>query len=139
MRRTWWPGRTRSSSRQSRLPETVDLLADESCDFAVVRALRQAGHDVTAISEIAPGIPDEGVAALADREDRVLVTEDRDFGRLVHAGPSRIAVIYLRFPAGARSRIGAAVVEVVEAVAGSGDRFAHRFVVVQPGSVRIID
>lgn len=114
----------------------MHFLADESCDFAVVRALRQAGHDVTAIAEISPGVPDEEVAALAEREDRILVTEDRDFGRLVHAGPSRIAVIYLRFPASARSRIGAAV---VDAIAGSGSRFAHRFVVVQPGRLRIID
>ncbi len=30
------------------------FLADESCDFAVVRALRAAGHDVVAIAEITP-------------------------------------------------------------------------------------
>ena len=28
------------------------FLADESCDFAVVRALREAGFDVTAVSEV---------------------------------------------------------------------------------------
>jgi hypothetical protein len=27
------------------------FLADESCDFAVVRALRAAGHDVLAVAE----------------------------------------------------------------------------------------
>jgi len=32
------------------------LLADESCDFAVVRALREAGHDVRAVAEAAPPI-----------------------------------------------------------------------------------
>jgi hypothetical protein len=30
----------------------VRFLADESCDFAVVRALRSAGHDVLAIGEV---------------------------------------------------------------------------------------
>jgi hypothetical protein len=30
------------------------FLADESCDFRVVRVLRAAGHDVKAIIEIAP-------------------------------------------------------------------------------------
>ncbi|MBI3080243.1 MAG: DUF5615 family PIN-like protein, partial [candidate division NC10 bacterium] len=30
------------------------FLADESCDFAVVRALRAAGHDVVAIAEVTP-------------------------------------------------------------------------------------
>jgi hypothetical protein len=28
------------------------FLADESCDFTVVTALRNAGHDITAIAEI---------------------------------------------------------------------------------------
>jgi len=31
------------------------FLADESCDFRVVRALRAAGHDVMAIAETGPG------------------------------------------------------------------------------------
>ena len=35
------------------------FLADESCDFAVVTALRKAGHDVTAIAELNPGVEDE--------------------------------------------------------------------------------
>jgi hypothetical protein len=32
----------------------VRFLADESCDFAVVVALRTAGHDVKAVVEHAP-------------------------------------------------------------------------------------
>jgi hypothetical protein len=30
------------------------FLADESCDFRVVRALRDAGHDLIAVAEAAP-------------------------------------------------------------------------------------
>jgi uncharacterized protein DUF5615 len=41
------------------------FVADESCDFSVVRALRDAGHHVTAIAEIAPRIEDEEVLKLA--------------------------------------------------------------------------
>ena len=33
------------------------FLADESCDFVIVRALRAAGYDVKAVSDIAPGVP----------------------------------------------------------------------------------
>ncbi|MBI4607681.1 MAG: DUF5615 family PIN-like protein [Candidatus Rokubacteria bacterium] len=43
------------------------FLADESCDFAVVRALRAAGHDVVAIAEISPRATDEGVLEHAIR------------------------------------------------------------------------
>ena len=44
------------------------FLADESCDFAVVQALRNVGLDVTAIAEINPGVEDEVVLALARSE-----------------------------------------------------------------------
>jgi len=39
------------------------FLADESCDFRVVRGLRAAGHDVTAVIEISPGASDEAVTS----------------------------------------------------------------------------
>lgn len=59
------------------------FLADESCDFAVVRALREAGHDVLAIREVSPRAEDSAVVDRAHREERVLLTEDKDFGQLV--------------------------------------------------------
>jgi hypothetical protein len=34
-------------------PPPLKFLADESCDFGVVRALRQSGHDVLAVCEVA--------------------------------------------------------------------------------------
>ncbi len=33
----------------------MHFITDESCDFAVVRALRECGYDVTAVAELAPG------------------------------------------------------------------------------------
>ena len=41
------------------------FLADESCDFAVVRTLRAAGHEVVAVAETARGAKDIDVVALA--------------------------------------------------------------------------
>ena len=46
------------------------FLADESCDFIVVKALRNAGHDIMAIAEIDPGVDDNVVFALARSEAR---------------------------------------------------------------------
>ena len=40
------------------------FLADESCDFRVVRALREAGHDVMVVVDVAPGAEDDAVIAL---------------------------------------------------------------------------
>ena len=46
------------------------FLADESCDFAVVRALRAAGHDVLAVADVSPRADDEQVLELARQEQR---------------------------------------------------------------------
>jgi predicted nuclease of predicted toxin-antitoxin system len=113
----------------------VRFLADESCDFAVVTALRAAGHDVSAIVEIGPGRDDEFVLALAGSEGRVLLTEDKDFGLLAHARPHDTGgVVLIRFPSQFRSSLGKAIVEFV---AETGDRLAGAFAVLEPGRARI--
>lgn len=111
------------------------FLADESCDFAVVRALREAGHDVTAIAKLSPATKDDTVLHLARSERRILLSEDKDFGLLAYAGGQQTAgVVLIRFPADARSQLGQAVVNVV---AELGERLAGTFVVVEPGRARI--
>lgn len=52
------------------------FLADESCDFRVVAALRAAEHEVCAVAEVARGAPDETVIELALTEQRILLTEE---------------------------------------------------------------
>ena len=111
------------------------FLADESCDFAVVTALRAVGHDVTAIVEINSGAEDEAVLALAHAEARALLTEDKDFGLLAYAAEKETAgVLLLRFPAGVRSALGQSVVDVVKEL---GNRLTAAFIVVEPGRARI--
>jgi len=111
------------------------FLADESCDFDVVVALRAAGHDVSAIIETHRGCDDEQVLAIARSEPRILLTEDKDFGVLAYAGGHRTAgVILIRFPGDARSSLGQAVVDVV---AELGDRLSKAFVVIEPGRARL--
>ncbi|HKI02043.1 MAG TPA: DUF5615 family PIN-like protein [Thermoanaerobaculia bacterium] len=111
------------------------FLADESCDFAVVRALRDAGHDVVAIAETAPQMVDSDVIALAVRENRVLLTEDKDFGQLVYAGlhPSS-GVILIRFPQNARWALPGLIRETVQKLE---DRLRGSFVVLKPNQIRI--
>ena len=111
------------------------FLADESCDFAVVRALRHAGFDVDAVLEKAPGAPDERVIELARSERRILLTEDRDFGRLVFAAAhSTSGVIFIRFPAERRPELPARVLNLV---ANESARLATSFTVVGPERIRI--
>jgi predicted nuclease of predicted toxin-antitoxin system len=111
------------------------FLADESCDFAVVRALRLDGHDVLAVSEFQQRSIDQEVMELALAEKRLLLTEDKDFGRLVFAAQvDSPGVILIRFPASARRMLAGAVRRLV---AERGFQLGQAFVVLQPGSIRI--
>jgi predicted nuclease of predicted toxin-antitoxin system len=114
---------------------TVRFLADESCDFAAVRALRTAGFDVLAVVERCPGATDDEVIALSVREGRVLLTEDKDFGQLVFAANRESAgVILIRFPAGAR---GALPIRVVQTAERQQEALHGAFVVLQPRRTRL--
>ena len=111
------------------------FLADESCDFAVVRALRADGHDVVAVSQTHRGAPDDIVIDLAVREGRVLLTEDRDFGQLVlDSNLPATGVIYIRFPMIVRESLARVVADYV---ARAGPSLVDQFVVIQPGRVRV--
>ena len=50
------------------------FLADESCAGRVVRALREAGHDVTSVRDTIRGASDKSVLDAALRERRLLLT-----------------------------------------------------------------
>lgn len=108
--------------------------ADESCDFAVVRSLRKAGHDVAAVSQISPRIEDAEVINLAIRQERILLTEDKDFGQLVHAyGHKTCGVVLFRYPATARTKLAHDIVRLAKQ---HGRKLTSCFVVVQPGRIR---
>jgi len=61
----------------------VRWLIDECVDAGLALLLRELGHDVVYMSEVAPRTPDADVLLRADRENRLLLTEDKDFGDLV--------------------------------------------------------
>lgn len=113
----------------------MNFLADESCAGPVIRALREAGHNVVAIAETEKGATDEQVLQHALDQNRVLITEDRDFGELVFARRrSSAGVILIRFHSRASS---AKPATVVEAVTKLGSRLHNTFTVVEAGRVRI--
>jgi predicted nuclease of predicted toxin-antitoxin system len=111
------------------------FLADENCDFAVVRALRSAGHDVAAVSEFQQRSVDRQLMEIAYHEERILLTEDKDFGWLTFV--ERVdnpGVVLIRFPATARLTLAASVTRLVTEL---GPKLLGTFVVLRPGSVRI--
>lgn len=76
----------------------VRLLADENIQAALVAALRSDGIDTAYVAEGTGGISDSGVLKASVEEQRILLTEDKDFGELVfrlkHKTPG---IILMRF------------------------------------------
>jgi predicted nuclease of predicted toxin-antitoxin system len=73
------------------------FLADENCDASIVRALRSLGHDVEYVAELSPGETDTNLLDKANRDQRILITEDRDFSNLIFRDKrNAFGVIYVR-------------------------------------------
>ncbi len=110
------------------------FLVDEGCDFAIVRALREAGFDVVAVCEITTHSNDRDIIKLSHAENRVLLTEDKDFGWLVFVSHADSAgVVLIRFPGNARSTLPSAVVWLAGKYASE---LQSAFVVLEPNQVR---
>ena len=111
------------------------LLADENFPADAVVALREAGHDVVWIRTDSPGIPDNQVLDQAQRERRIVLTFDKDFGELAFRSklPASSGVILFRIgmPSAAH------VAEVVTRVIDSREDWVGHFSVVDDRRIRM--
>jgi predicted nuclease of predicted toxin-antitoxin system len=111
------------------------FLVDENLGASLASHLKALGHDAVPVSERARGASDEQVLALAVKEQRILVTEDKDFGALVfrrgmpHAG---LLLVRLRRSMPAQVRVA-----IEAAITAGGDRLQGRFAVVREGTLRL--
>ena len=112
----------------------MNLLADESCAGPVVRALREAGHDLTAIAEIAKGATDEEVSRACSTKSACSSRKTWILADWCTRGRPTAGVLLVRFPNSARAAKPATVIEVV---ARLGSRLQRAFGVVEPGRVRV--
>ena len=61
----------------------MNFLADENVDRPIVDLIRTDGHSVLSVVEMAPGISDDTVLQLANDNQAMLLTADKDFGELI--------------------------------------------------------
>lgn len=73
-------------------------LADENFPAAVVKALREGGHDVRYATEDLAQTPDSELLAIAQEEGRIILTQDKDFGELAFKArlPAEAGVVLFR-------------------------------------------
>jgi predicted nuclease of predicted toxin-antitoxin system len=110
------------------------MAADECRDATVIARLRADGHDIVFFQEVSRGADDLVVLQTASDQQRILLTEDKDFGELVvHFGLPAFGIVLLRLP-----EIGTdAKLERLRVVLRDfGNRFANALVVVEPDRIR---
>jgi predicted nuclease of predicted toxin-antitoxin system len=113
----------------------MNLVADECCDAVLVAGLRSDGHDVLYIKETLRGAADDAVLQLAFDQQRILLTEDKDFGDLVmRLRLPSVGVVLVRMdPADTPAKL----LRLRALLHDHGDRLTNAFVVVDETKFRI--
>jgi len=111
------------------------IIANENFPGDAVNALQQAGHDVMWIRTDAPGSKDHDILAIAENEQRLVVTFDKDFGELAfrYGLSAQCGVILFRI-----SPLSPAfIVQFIVQAVNSMDDWSGHFAVVEPDCIRI--
>lgn len=59
------------------------FLVDESSGKRLHNLLKSAGHDSVFVGDSSQGLDDESVLRKSEKENRILITDDKDFGELI--------------------------------------------------------
>ncbi|RME48401.1 MAG: hypothetical protein D6796_06310 [Caldilineae bacterium] len=113
----------------------MNFVADESVDYPIVAHLRQEGHTVLAIVEMEPGITDETVLEIANRQGMVLLTGDKDFGELIFRDRRHTFGTVLIRLSGLTATAKAEI--VASAVKEYGEKLIGTFAVISTNNIRI--
>lgn len=111
------------------------FLANENFPSDAVEALRQQGYDVTWIRTDAPGSSDTVVLAMAQAENRILLTFDKDFGELAFRSglPANSGIVLFRLRMTSAPRLA----QVVVAALATRTDWAGHFSVVEEDRIRM--
>jgi predicted nuclease of predicted toxin-antitoxin system len=111
------------------------FLANENVEQPVVGWLRGAGHDVTHVSDVAPGATDQEILLLANREDRLLLTNDKDFGEMAYReNRASAGILLLRLEAQDGAEKAARLSRILPLIE---NRLVGHFAVVTEARVRV--
>lgn len=113
----------------------MNFLADESVDGQIVHRLRQDGHLLWYVAEMEPGISDDAVLDLANRQEALLLTADKDFGELVFRQHRLTPGVLLIRLAGLSPPRKAELVS--SAINEHSTELSRAFAVITPGGIRI--
>lgn len=111
------------------------LLLDENIGHVPADVLTARGYDVATIAQGDAGLRDEFVLEKSLRDNRILITLDKDFGRLVYQQSKRhVGVIFLRMKKESAENIKNTILKVLE---NFGKSFPGKFITASESRIRI--
>lgn len=114
----------------------MKFLADVNIEKPMVDELRRMGYDITWVPEIDCYLEDMEILRIARKENRILLTNDKDFGeivfrqRLIPAG-----IILFRIKG---QNVGEKIKSLKKLLTFYKDKIARHFVVVTKGKIRFM-
>lgn len=113
----------------------INFLIDVGVGKKVENYLDEQGFNVKAIRYIDPSMTDSNIIKLAFKEERVIITMDKDFGELVyHSSMDHSGIILLRL----EDATGQEKLNIMkEILAKYSDKLKNHFSVYQRGKFRI--
>ena len=112
------------------------FLIDQDVYAATARFLRHLQHDVVQVAQIGLSQADDTeLLRVAQEQNRILVTRDRDFGNLVFVQALGAGVIYLRILPSTQQTIHSELEKVLTIY--SEAELGRAFVVIEPRGHRI--
>lgn len=93
----------------------MKFLADENIPRKVVDLISEQWHDIQWIKTFFPKSSDDRILSLAEADERIILTFDRDFGQLVYEKKllTKQGIIYFRLNGLSPSKMAEAVIEVL--------------------------
>jgi predicted nuclease of predicted toxin-antitoxin system len=113
----------------------LKFLIDVGVGTRVDKWLKENGHDTMSVRDVDSRAKDRDILQLAVREDRMIITMDKDFGELVfNSGLAHSGVLILRL----EDATGEEKVDVVKAILSEfATSIENKFCVYQNGKLRI--
>lgn len=113
----------------------MKFVVDESSGQSVVNELRRLGHDAISIQELFPGMDDPPILEIAVDDDRIVITNDKDFGELVYrSGMPHVGIVLFRLD---DEGVGNRVRMMKKVLQACGDKLIGSFTVASERKIRI--
>lgn len=117
------------------MPQKLKFLADESLEYSIVLWLRELSYDVISIAENFPSVEDEKVLEKSVQENRIIITNDKDFSDLIFLNKlEHKGVILLRFRT---EKVQTKIKFLKYFLKNYSDKITNKFIVIDESKIRI--